>query len=539
MATEVGMKPNGAHNGTKGGQYVDEPPRKFALPVDSEHKAKALNLLSLSRPHMLSFHLNWIGFFITFLAAYAAAPLIPIIRDSLNLEQHEANIAGVVTTASTVFARIFIGVVCDRFGPRYAYSFLLAACAVPVFCMAVVETPVGYIIERLFIGCSLAAFVVCQFWSSIMFSPTVVGLSNAVAGGWGNAGGGVTQIVMPYMTEGIAKHVPEYEAWRWAFFLPGCLYIVITFLILTLGQDCPDGNYASLERSGKKQKSKPWRELYNGFCNYRMWGLAACYAYSFGVELALDNALAPFFENNFGFGITKAANLAAIFGMMNFFARPLSGLFSDLIARRYGMRGRLWWLWFVVAGGGVFTVLIGVAHEDFAACMCMMILAGIFLEAGCGATYGVVPFVSRRSTGIVCGLVSAGGACGGVINQALFFLNTPAKGAYVLAPYNSFKWMGCVICFVAMVGVAPIYFPMWGGLICGPKKGYTEEDYYFSEYTPAEREAGHHLASSKFAFETRSQRGMKRLQADPMFPVSGHRVEGGAPANGNAKTATV
>ena len=50
------------------------------------------------------------------------------------------------------------------------------------------------------------------------------------------AGGGVTQIVMPYMTEGIAKHVPEYEAWRWAFFLPGCLFIIITFLILTLGQ---------------------------------------------------------------------------------------------------------------------------------------------------------------------------------------------------------------------------------------------------------------------------------------------------------------
>ena len=70
------------------------------------------------------------------------------------------------------------------------------------------------------------------------------------------------------------------------------------------------------------------------------------------VQLALDNALAPFFENNFGFGITKAANLAAIFGMMNFFSRPLAGLFSDLIARRYGMRGRIWWLWFVVAGGG-------------------------------------------------------------------------------------------------------------------------------------------------------------------------------------------
>ena len=57
-----------------------------------------------------------------------------------------------------------------------------------MFCMSVVEGAVGYIIERLFIGCSLAAFVICQFWSSIMFSPTVVGMANAVAGGWGNAG---------------------------------------------------------------------------------------------------------------------------------------------------------------------------------------------------------------------------------------------------------------------------------------------------------------------------------------------------------------
>jgi NNP family nitrate/nitrite transporter-like MFS transporter len=54
--------------------------------------------------------------------------------------------------------------------------------------MAVVRDAIGYIMERVFIGCSLASFVVCQFWSSIMFSPNVVGMSNAIAGGWGNAG---------------------------------------------------------------------------------------------------------------------------------------------------------------------------------------------------------------------------------------------------------------------------------------------------------------------------------------------------------------
>ena len=52
------------------------------------------------------------------------------------------------------------------------------------------------------------------------------------------------------------------------------------------------------------------------------------------------------------------------------------------------------------------------------------------VQGTCGSVYGVVPFVSRRSTGIVCGLVSAGGAVGGVINQAIFFLNTPTHGAY-------------------------------------------------------------------------------------------------------------
>lgn len=71
---------------------------------------------------------------------------------------------------------------------RAAYAYLLAGCAIPVFCMAMVTNAATYIIERLLIGCSLAAFVVCQFWSSIMFAPTVVGMANAIAGGWGNAG---------------------------------------------------------------------------------------------------------------------------------------------------------------------------------------------------------------------------------------------------------------------------------------------------------------------------------------------------------------
>lgn len=40
-----------------------------------------------------------------------------------------------------------------------------------------------------------ACFVCCQYWCTAMFSPNVVGTANAFAGGWGNLGGGATQLV--------------------------------------------------------------------------------------------------------------------------------------------------------------------------------------------------------------------------------------------------------------------------------------------------------------------------------------------------------
>ena len=51
-----------------------------------------------------------------------------------------------------------------------------------------------------------------------------------------------------------------------------------------------------------------------------------------------------------------------------------------------------------------------------------------WLQMTCGTVYGVVPFVSRRSNGVVCGLVSAGGAIGGVLWQAIFFLMVNTTG---------------------------------------------------------------------------------------------------------------
>ncbi len=429
-------------------------------------KATRIDLFSFQTPQMRAFHLTWIAFFVCFFAWFATAPLMPVIKTDLKLTNDEVYSIGIAGVFATVLARFAIGPLCDKFGPRVTYTLLLALGAIPVIGVAFAWDYTSFLIFRLLIGIIGASFVITQFHTSVMFAPNVVGTANATVGGWGNAGGGVTQSVMPLILAGVAAWgLSSGLAWRYSQIVPAALMLIVAVLYWKFTQDTPEGNFSDLRRLGLSTdvgKKGGLATMKEAGKNYRVWLLAACYGASFGVELFVHSIAVTYYFNRYSMTVENAGFAVGAFGLLALFARALGGLLSDRVARTRGLDGRTWLLFGLMIGEGVFLVAFSQADTVVMAVSSMLVF-GLFTHMACGSLYALVPFIDRKVLGGVCGIIGAGGNVGGV--AAGLLLRATGKPAF---------------CFLVL-GIAAIVCACGAALIRFSIKHKQEEQALYNE----------------------------------------------------------
>ncbi|MCM5526938.1 NarK family nitrate/nitrite MFS transporter [Parasegetibacter sp. NRK P23] len=408
--------------------------------TNNQQPLSSLNVFSFKGVQMRTFHITWMTFFVCFFGWFGLAPLMPTIKEDLQLTKSQIGNVVIASVSATIIARLLIGRLCDTWGPRKTYTALLLIGSIPVFCVGLAQDYTSFLLFRLAIGVIGASFVITQFHTSMMFAPQIKGTANAVAGGWGNLGGGITNMVMPLVFALIVGFgYTNKEAWRYAMILPGSLMLVMAFLYYRFTKDTPAGNYEDIERVKAEKKKTDYSILKD----WRIWSLALAYAVCFGMEITFDNVAALHFVQEFKLEQSSAGFWAGVFGFMNLFARALGGVFADRVGRNYGMKGKGLLLAGVLLLEGLGLVLFA-QSGSFGMAIFSMIFFALFLKMANGATYAITPFINEKNAGMVAGVVGAGGNVGGMLFGFLF---KSESITYV----EAFGYIGLIVIAVAVV----------------------------------------------------------------------------------------
>nr|CAG8540056.1 11843_t:CDS:2 [Entrophospora candida] len=455
------------------------------LPVDKiTDKATAINLRSIARPYMRAFHFSWMGFLTAFTGWFAIPPLLVTISEDLQLSKDQEASTNIAAVSSTILFRICAGPLTDRIGPKRVMGLLLIAGSIPIGLSGLVTGFEGLVVVRIFIGILGATFVPCQTWTTHMFNRNIVGSANALVGGWGNMGGGLTYILMPLvfgglLNQGLSKH----DAWRVAMVIPACLCIMVGIGCLLFVDDCPQGQWrdhkppaeetnviekeiqtVTVTDDSKPEPTKPvieeekqtdnqvykkgadTKSIIKKFLlalkNHNVIILMLMYACSFGVELAVDNVIGIFFAGQFGLDQHTSSYIGSSFGLMNLFSRASGGFLSDYANSKLGIRGRLLTQFLILFMEGVFLIVFRFSLGSLSSAIVVLIIFSFFTQACCGSSFGIVPFVDPAIMGAVSGLVGAGGNIGG------FFFN------YVFKWYAYDRPTGFLVLGIAVLAVS-------------------------------------------------------------------------------------
>ncbi|MEM9217929.1 MAG: MFS transporter [Cyanobacteria bacterium P01_F01_bin.150] len=170
-------------------------------------------------------HLTWFAFFLTFVVWFNFPPFATTIREDFGLDQTQVVTIALCNVALTVPARVIIGMLLDKYGPRLTYSVLLMYAAIPCLIFATAQTFSQLVIGRLLMGIVGAGFVIGIRMTAEWFPPKEVGTAEGIYGGWGNFGSAFSAFTMVIFALALSFvpgsfQFPEAETFRVLMFPP-------------------------------------------------------------------------------------------------------------------------------------------------------------------------------------------------------------------------------------------------------------------------------------------------------------------------------
>ncbi len=107
---------------------------------------------SAAEPKIRTLHLTWMAFFVSFIVWFNHAPLMAAIQETFKLSKQEVAALLILNVALTIPARIIVGMLVDKLGPRLMYSSLLAISGVLCLAFAFAESFTTLAITRFLVG---------------------------------------------------------------------------------------------------------------------------------------------------------------------------------------------------------------------------------------------------------------------------------------------------------------------------------------------------------------------------------------------------
>lgn len=203
-------------------------------------------------------HMTWFAFFLTFVVWFNLAPLATTVAADFGLEPGQIKTLAICNVALTVPARIIIGMLLDRYGPRLTYSCLLIYAAIPCIMFASAQNLSQLIISRLLLSIVGAGFVIGIRMVAEWFPPKEIGLAEGIYGGWGNFGSAFSAFTMIGIAAALnffpgAFTLPTGEVlnWRTAIAITGIIAAIYGVIYYLSVQDTPPGKVYRRPKSAR------------------------------------------------------------------------------------------------------------------------------------------------------------------------------------------------------------------------------------------------------------------------------------------------